>query len=170
MTHCYAERVEYSERKRPAEKKKKKRSRNIIWFNPPFSLNVHVFTDVARCFLKAVDRHLPKRSPSYKIVNRNNIKVSYSTMSSMQSIIRGHNNRNSKEDINDQQLAEANSIAWSTARSARAYSSSIKTCDGCLTEKLIIARSDKARCLNKRSELVSKFRHENQYYLSNCFN
>ena len=46
-------------------------------------------------------------------------------------------------------------IAWSTARSARAYSSSSKRCDLCLTEKLFIASADKARCLNERSELVS---------------
>lgn len=71
----------------------------------PFSLNVS--TDVARCFLKAVDRHCPKKSPFHKIFNRNNAKVSYSTMPNMQSIIRGHNNRISKEDSNDQQPAEA---------------------------------------------------------------
>eukprot|EP00117_Sycon_ciliatum_P012413 scpid99017/ scgid13493/ len=73
----------------------------------PFSLNVS--TDVARCFLKAVDRHCPKKSPFHKIFNRNNVKVSYSTMPNMQSIIRGHNNRISKEDSNDQQPAEVKS-------------------------------------------------------------
>ena len=73
----------------------------------PFSLNVS--TDVARCFLKAVHRHCPKKSPFHKIFNRNNVKVSYSTMPNMQSIIRGHNNRILKEDRNDQQPAEAKS-------------------------------------------------------------
>ena len=37
----------------------------------------------------------------------------------------------------------------------------------CLDEKLEIAWADKTRSLNKRSELVSKCRHENKFYLCN---
>ena len=36
-----------------------------------------------------------------------------------------------------------------------------RKCDLCLTEKMIIARSDPKKLLNKRTELVSKCRHRN---------
>ena len=36
-----------------------------------------------------------------------------------------------------------------------------------LTENIIIARSDPKTLLNKRRELVSKYRHRNKFLLSN---
>ena len=38
--------------------KKRKRSCNIIWFNPPFSRNAT--TNVAKKFLNLLDKHFPK--------------------------------------------------------------------------------------------------------------
>ena len=40
---------------------KKKRKRKVIWFNPPFSLNVK--TNVGKIFLRLVKRHFAKESP-----------------------------------------------------------------------------------------------------------
>ena len=40
-------------------------------------------------------------------------------------------------------------------------------CDLCLTEKMIIARSDPKKLLNKRTELICKCRHRNKFLLSN---
>ena len=40
-------------------------------------------------------------------------------------------------------------------------------CNLCLAEKLEIIKADKKRLLNKRTELVSKCRHENRFYLCN---
>ena len=37
----------------------------------------------------------------------------------------------------------------------------------CLAEKLAIALANKSKSLNRRAELVSKYRHENRYYLRN---
>ena len=59
------------------------------------------------------------------------------------------------------------SIRWSVVRRAAPYSNISKRCNLCLAEKLEIARADKTRSLNKRSELVSKCRHENKFYLCN---
>ena len=59
------------------------------------------------------------------------------------------------------------SIEWSVLRKARAYSNITKKCDLCLTEKLMISNAEKKTSLNKRSELVSKCRHENKYLLQN---
>ena len=54
------------------QKCKKTRLRNIIWFNPPFSINVT--TNVARKFLKIVDKKFPKNHKFRKLFNRNTLK------------------------------------------------------------------------------------------------
>jgi hypothetical protein len=56
-------------------------------------------------------------------------------------------------------------INWSIITSANPYSNISKRCNLCLTEKLHIIKADKASLLNKRSELISKCRHENKFYL-----
>ena len=66
---------------------RRNRQRNIIWFNPPFSKNVK--TNIARSFLK----HFPIGNKLHKIFNRNTVKVSYSCMSNVKSIIASHNTR-----------------------------------------------------------------------------
>ena len=50
---------------------------------------------------------------------------------------------------------------------ARPYHNSSKRCDLCLAEKLHIIKRSNNNLLNKRSELVSKCRHENKFYLKN---
>jgi hypothetical protein len=59
-------------------------------------------------------------------------------------------------------------ISWSIVTKARPYSNGSKRCDLCLTEKLAIINADKQNLLNKRSELISKCRHENKFYLTKC--
>ena len=58
-------------------------------------------------------------------------------------------------------------ISWSIISSASAYNNISKRCNLCLTEKLYIMKADKASILNKRTELISKCRHENKYSLVN---
>ena len=70
---------------------RRNRQRNIIWFNPPFSKNVK--TNIARSFLKLVDTHFPIGNKLHKIFNRNTVKVSYSCMNNVKSIITSHNTR-----------------------------------------------------------------------------
>ena len=87
----------------PATRKNKlKRIRkSIIWFNPPFDKNVT--TNVAKRFLQLIDKHFPKGHALYKLFNRNTVKVSYSCMNNMASIISGQNakNFNSNTEVND---------------------------------------------------------------------
>ena len=67
-------------------------------------------------------------------------------------------------------LKESNkvhNINWSIHRRAAAYTNKSKRCNLCLAEKLAIIRTDKSRSLNKRSELVTNYRHENKFYLRN---
>ena len=68
---------------------KKKRKRKVIWFNPPFSLNVK--TNVGKIFLRLVKRHFPKENPLHKIFNKNMLKVSYSCMGNIASVLSAHN-------------------------------------------------------------------------------
>ena len=68
---------------------KHNRSRNIIWFNPPYTQNVN--TNVAERFLNWLDHQFPKSNKLQKIFNRNTVKVSYSC--NTYSIISSHNNK-----------------------------------------------------------------------------
>ena len=61
------------------------RQRNILWFNPPYSKNVA--TNVGKCFLSLIDKHFPKSNPLHKIFNRNTLKLSYSCMGNIKTIM-----------------------------------------------------------------------------------
>ena len=69
-------------------KSKHNRSRNIIWFNPPYSQNV--ITNVEKRFLSLLDHHFPKSNKLHMIFNRNTVKVSYSCTENISSIISSH--------------------------------------------------------------------------------
>ena len=66
-----------------------KENRNIIWFNPPYSKNVK--TNVGKIFFKLLHKHFPKSNKLYKIFNRNTVKISYSCMKNLNSILSSHN-------------------------------------------------------------------------------
>ena len=68
---------------------KRPRSRNVIWFNPPFSANVA--TNIGHKFLRTVDECFPLNHPLRKIFNKNTLKLSYSCMPNMETIISTHN-------------------------------------------------------------------------------
>ena len=58
--------------------KTKNRKRKIIWFNPPFSLDVS--TNIGKKFFSLLGKHFPKTHQLHKLFNRNNVKVSYSSL------------------------------------------------------------------------------------------
>ena len=74
-----------------AQNSRKNRQRNVIWFNPPYSMNVQ--TNIGREFLKLVIKHFPKNHRYSKIFNKNNIKVNYSCTDNLQTIITEKHNR-----------------------------------------------------------------------------
>ena len=76
---------------RPGITRKNHRPRKVIWFNPPFSKNVK--SPIGKQFLRLVSKHFPPGSKLHKIFNRQSIKVSYSCMPNVASIIKTHNNR-----------------------------------------------------------------------------
>ena len=68
---------------------KRKRKRNIVWFNPPYS--EHVKTNIGHEFLRLLTKRFPPAHRLHKICNKNNVKVSYSCMLNRASIISRHN-------------------------------------------------------------------------------
>ena len=58
-------------------------------------------------------------------------------------------------------------IKWKIIRIASSHKTGSKFCQLCLTEKLIILTSDQKTSLNKRSELLSKYRHKTKFKLKN---
>ena len=72
-----------------ALKNKRKRTGNITWYNPPFNSNVR--TKLGRKFLHIVDKCFPKNHSLHKMFNRRTLKLSYSCMPKMKSVISSHN-------------------------------------------------------------------------------
>ena len=69
--------------------RKNTRKRKVIWFNPPYSMNVE--TNIGKTFLKLVKKHFPCNNNFHKKFNKNAIKISYSCMRNISSIIASHN-------------------------------------------------------------------------------
>ena len=95
-------------------RKKNNRSRNITWFNPPYSANVK--TNVGGGggeFLKLLDKHFAKGHKLNKVYNRNTVKVSYSCMKNMDAITRTQNQKihQSVKTTRNQSHASPNAIA-----------------------------------------------------------
>ena len=65
--------------------------RQIIWFNPPYSKNVT--TKVGKFFLSLIDKHFPPHHKLHKLFNRNNVKISYSCLPNIKSIINAQNRK-----------------------------------------------------------------------------
>ena len=85
----YKENLTYSQEK--PKPKTKNRKRNTIWFNPPY--NQTVTTNIGKQFLSLLDKHFPPKHHLHPILNRKNVKVSYSCTANMQTIIQNHNKK-----------------------------------------------------------------------------
>ena len=62
----------------PWPPQRRKRCRNILWFNRPFSSNVK--NNFGKMFLPLLDKHFPKHHKYYKLFNKKYVKISYSCM------------------------------------------------------------------------------------------
>ena len=68
----------------------------MIWFNPQYSNNVK--SNVGKKFLRFVMHHFPKDHKLNKVFNKNILKVSYSFMRSISSILTSHNKKTLAEN------------------------------------------------------------------------
>ena len=67
------------------KKKRKNRSRNVIWYNPPW--NAALETNIGKKFFEIMEKHFPVRHRYRKFINRNMVKLSYSCTENLKSII-----------------------------------------------------------------------------------
>ena len=101
MKKCgYDDKLKYENyMQKPKNNQKKKRKTNIIWYNPPFSNSVK--TNIGRKFINLVKKNFNKHNPLTKIVNRHNMRISYSCTANLERIIKAHNqkvlNKNTKK-------------------------------------------------------------------------
>ena len=156
------------------KKKKHKRKRNVIWFNPPFCRTVK--TKIARNFILLIKKHFHKTNPLKKIFNRNTINLSYSCMQNIDKIINSHNrkilqNKRPEDNIKACNCRKFKCPLEGTNRSCRTesviYKATVKTKDD---TKLYIGltgnefknryykhRSDFAMIKNKDNTELSKY-------------
>ena len=71
-------------------KRKRSRKRDIIWYTPPFSINVK--TRIGGSLFDTLNKHFPKGSELHKLFNKNTIKISYSYLPNFDAILKGINN------------------------------------------------------------------------------
>ena len=76
-------------------KKNRTRTRQIVWFNPPFSLNVE--TNIGKEFFQIID-NFPKNNILAPIINRGKVKMSYRTMKNMNQVVSSHNKKTLTDD------------------------------------------------------------------------
>ena len=70
-----------------------------MFFNPPF--NVAIKNNIGKYFFGQIEKHFPKSNELSKIFDRNNLKLSYSTMPNFIKRVKSHNasilNRNNEQ-------------------------------------------------------------------------
>ena len=74
---------------------KRKRRRNIIWFNPPY--NKELKTKLGHKFLRLIEKHFTKTHKYHKIFNKNSIKLSYSCTPNVSMILKNSNHQKLKK-------------------------------------------------------------------------
>jgi len=58
-------------------------------------------------------------------------------------------------------------LKWEIMKRCSPYKCGTRSCDLCLTEKLLILQADPATTMNKHSEIMQKCRHKNKFKLKN---
>ena len=102
----YTEPLSYQAPQQQSPKKKRKRTRKVVWFNPPYSTSVT--TDLGRRFFSILDRSFPKEHRFHKILNRNTVKLSYSCTPNMGRILKNHNKSVLQTETKDASPRECN--------------------------------------------------------------
>ena len=86
----YTEELKYEPREE-GTKRRRRRRKDICWFNPPFCRSV--VTNVGKEFLRILDKCFPPGHPCRKALNRQTVKVSYRTLPNVSHIIASHNSK-----------------------------------------------------------------------------
>ena len=73
----------------PETPQRRRRRRTIIWYNPPYSINVK--TNIGKEFLKLLRTYFHRQHAFHNFFNKNTVKLSYSCAKNISTIISGHN-------------------------------------------------------------------------------
>ena len=89
----FNEKLVYNKENKTSNEQDEKKNRELkfIWFNSPYSSTAK--TKVGKLFLTLVKQHFPKGHKLYKTFNKNTIKVSYSCLKNMGSVLSRHNKK-----------------------------------------------------------------------------
>jgi hypothetical protein len=82
--------------------KKRQRSRKVIWFNPPYSSNVT--TNIGRKFFQLIEKHFPVGNRMHKLFNRNTIKLSYSCLPNVGSVLKSTRQEPPETSTNEEKM------------------------------------------------------------------
>lgn len=82
------------------KKQPRKRKRKIIWFNPPYCKSIK--TNIGKKFLQIINKYFGVDSKFKKYLNKNNIKLSYSCLPNIETIIKNHNKKLTNCNKNDE--------------------------------------------------------------------
>ena len=85
----YGIKLEYRDREKSNTHKRRNRPRKIIWFNPPY--NMEVVSNLGKEFFKLLKKNFPSETPLHKIFNKNCVKLSNSCMPDINGIINKSN-------------------------------------------------------------------------------
>ena len=102
----YVHEMKFDQNNSAGSNNKKKRSRKIVWFNPPFSNEVA--TNLTKLFNSLIKKHFKPGTLMGKLFNKNNLKLSYSCCQNIGSIINKHNRKLLNPNKNTEKTEKCN--------------------------------------------------------------
>ena len=102
----FSTQLEYIQPNKHQEKKSKEIERGMLsGLIPPILKNVK--TNIGKIFFHLINKHFPKLNKLHKTFHRNTIKISYSCMKNLNSIISSHNTSLLKKPEQESRLCNA---------------------------------------------------------------
>ena len=155
-------------------KKRRNRSKRVIWLNPPYSVNVQ--TNVGKEFLLLLDKHFPRGHPLNKFINRNTVKISYRCLPNMGRKLSMHNSKILKNATTDAPKPKATCNCQISKKAdcpmpgrcnqnGAVYEATVRTDDGRVESYVGLAKNFKKR-YSKHKATLEKRNPEGQTTLS----
>ena len=146
----------------------KNKHRNIIWFNSPFCKLSNI--NIGKYFLGLINKHFKDDNPFRKIINKNNVKISYFCTHNISIIIDNQNKKliNKMDRINNDNLKHScnckikNECPEGNKCNLDNILSLHGKCNLCL-EKKERKKYLNRNLLNARIEMILACRHRNKF-------
>ena len=125
-------------------KTNKSRNNRVIWYNPPYCSLIDI--NLGKEFLKLVDKHFPVGHFYRKIFSRKSLKISYSCMSNVKSLIQSHNKS---------VLTKANNALINNNNNRRSISKSINNDSNTINKNNVNDNIPITSCNNNNNSMLS---------------